>query len=63
MLLGVHAEEKRGVLVEVKKTIDMDDMGIIDEVEDMVCELVWDMSRYGVPLRKIDYLGDEGEGS
>ena len=36
MLVGDHLEEKRGVVVDVKKTIDMDDIGIIVESEDMV---------------------------
>ena len=36
MLVGVHLEEKRGVVVDVKKTIDIEDIGIIDESEDMV---------------------------
>ena len=36
MLVGVHLEEKRGVVVDVKKTMDMEDIGIIDESEDMV---------------------------
>lgn len=36
VLVGLHLEEKRGVVVDVKKTIDMDDIGIIDESEDVL---------------------------